>query len=151
MFIIRNYDGETPTTKGLIFDFKAGSVKQELDIPQNILNQYSIYPGMESGYDLILSNSTGLYGYRSDETEPTLIMNYFASNLPLSGFESLCFISGTEFVCSYYDIAESKRRTAWMEYVAPSNVPDRQVINLATFEVTKIIQSRMSIYISVNE
>lgn len=133
VFIIRNYDGETPTTKGIIFDFKAGSVKQELDIPQNILNQYSIYPGMESGYDLILSNSTGLYGYRPDETEPTLIMNYFASDLPLSGFESLCFISGTEFVCSYYDIAESKSRTAWMEYVDPSNVPDRQVINLATF------------------
>ena len=73
VFTIWNYEGETSTVKSLIFDFKTGSVKKELDIPQNILNQYSVYPGMESGYDLILSNSNGLYGYRLGEAEPVPI------------------------------------------------------------------------------
>ncbi|MDE6015803.1 MAG: extracellular solute-binding protein [Acetatifactor sp.] len=133
VFTVWNYEGETTTVKSLIFDFKAGRVKQELSIPSNILSQYSIYPGMESGYDLILSNSTGLYGYRIGETEPAPVMNYIASDLPASGFENLCFLSKTEFIGSYYDIAESKSRAAWMEYVEPSKVPDRQVINLATY------------------
>ena len=82
---------KTSTVKSLIFDFKTGRVKKELDIPQNILNQYSVYPGMESGYDLILSNSTGLYGYNPGAAEPVPIMNYVASNLPISGFENVCF------------------------------------------------------------
>ena len=133
VFTIWNYEGETSTVKSLIFDFKTGSIKKELDIPQNILNQYSVYPGMESGYDLILSNSTGLYGYRIGGTEPAPIMNYIASDLPANGFESLCFLSGKEFVGSYYDIAESKSRAAWMQYVEPSSIPDRQVITLAMF------------------
>lgn len=133
VFTIWNYEGETSTVKSLIFDFKAGSVKKELDIPQNILNQYSVYPGMESGYDLILSNSTGLYGYRIGEVEPVPIMNYIASDLPANGFENLCFLSRKEFVGSYYDIAESKSRVAWMQYVEPSSIPDRQVMTLAMF------------------
>ena len=56
-----------------------------------------------------------------------------ASDLPASGFENLCFLSEKEFVGSYYDIAESKSRTTWMEHVGPSDVPDRQTINLAAF------------------
>lgn len=56
-----------------------------------------------------------------------------ASDLPASGFENLCFLSEKEFVGSYYDIAESKSRTTWMEHVEPSDVPDRQTINLAAF------------------
>lgn len=55
VFTVWNYEGETPTVKSLIYDFKAGGIKKELDIPQNILNQYSIYPGMESGW----GNKTG--------------------------------------------------------------------------------------------
>ena len=133
VFTIWNYEGETSTVKSLIFDFKTGSVKKELDIPKNILNQYSIYPGMESGYDLVLSNSTGLYGYRLGEAEPGSLMNYIASDLPVNGLENLCFLNGKEFVCSYYDIAQSKSRVAWMEYVEPSSIPDRQVITLAMF------------------
>lgn len=61
VFTIWNYEGETTTVKSLIFDFREGKVKQELNIPSNILSQYSIYPGMENGYDLILSNTTGLW------------------------------------------------------------------------------------------
>ncbi len=133
VFTIWNYEGETSTVKSLIFDFKTGRVKKELDIPQNILNQYSVYPGMESGYDLILSNSTGLYGYNPGAAEPVPIMNYVASNLPISGFENVCFLNGKEFVCNYYDNVENKNRIAWMEHVEPSSIPDRQVMTLAMF------------------
>ena len=123
VFTIWNYEGETSTVKSLIFDFKTGSVKKELDIPQNILNQYSVYPGMGSGYDLILSNSTGLYGYNPGETDPVPIMNYVASNLPISGFENVCFLNGKEFVCNYYDNVENKNRIAWMNLWTGRNPP----------------------------
>lgn len=114
VFTVWNYEGETSTVKSLIFDFKSGSVKKELDIPQNILSQYSIYSGTVNGYDLILGNSTGIYGYRMGREEPELVMNYLASDLPVNGFDNLCFLSGTEFVCSYYNIVEDKSQITWI-------------------------------------
>ncbi len=60
-------------------------------------------------------------------------MNYVASNLPISGFENVCFLNGKEFVCNYYDNVENKNRIAWMEHVEPSSIPDRQVMTLAMF------------------
>lgn len=133
VFTIWNYEGETSTAKSLIFDFKVGKVKKELDIPQNILSQYGIYSGTENGYDLILANSSGLYGYKVGEPEPIPVMNYVASNLSASGFDHLCFLSNTELVVSYYDIMEDKTRIVRMEYVEPDKVPDRQVLTLAMY------------------
>lgn len=134
VFTVYNYEQDSNgAPKSVILDFKSGTVKQQLEIPGNILNQYTIYSGGASGYDYILSSSTGLYGYTYGSAEPVLLMNYIASDLSITGFTNLCYISTTEMLGYYYDNTTNESHMTLLEYVNPSEVPDKKTISLAMY------------------
>lgn len=141
VFTIYGAGADGTETKCVIFDFASGTVKQELQIPQNLLSSYSIFSGGESGYDFIVSTSTGNYGYNLGEQEPVLLMNYVASDLSVTGFTNVYYTSATQMIGYYYDEALNQYRITSMEYVDPAEVPDKQPLTLALYGVdTEILQ-----------
>ena len=115
-----------------IVDIRQGVITEELELMETLQN-YTIYGGTNSGYDLVLSSSIGVYGYNFGDTEPTQIMNYINSNLATYRVRYICFKDSEHFVALYNDIVEYDNHVASFTKVAPENVPDRSVLTMATY------------------
>lgn len=113
-------------------DIRKGEKGEELAIADTISN-YTIFDGAGSGYDLVLANNTGVYGYNIGTEEPVLIMNYINSDLATYRLRSICFKDSEQFVAIYNDIIDYVNHVASFTRVAPENVPDREAITIATY------------------
>ena len=134
VFTVYNYEqNSSGSPESIILDFQSGKVKQQLEIAPELLSQYTFYPGGASGYDYVLSNSTGLYGYTYGDAEPVLLMNYIASDLSITGFTNLRYISTTRILGCYYDDVLNENRMILLEHVNPSEIPDKKIISLAMY------------------
>ena len=125
-----------------VVDLRQGVIIEELDVLDTLQN-YNVYDGANSGYQLVLTNNTGVYGYNSGDTEPKLIMDYINSNLATYRVRYICFKDADHFVGIYNDIVDYNNHVASFTKVAPENVPDRKVLTMATYgtdsNVTKAI------------
>lgn len=125
-----------------VIDLKNGVKVEELDLMDTMSN-FSIYDGTNSGYDLVLTDRTAVYGYNFGDTEPTKIMDYINSNLATYGINSICFKDSEHFIGMYSDVVNYDNHLASFKKVAPENVPDRTIMTIATYgsdtELTKAI------------
>lgn len=115
-----------------IIDLRKGEIIEEVAV-MDTLSNYTIYDGTNSGYEMILANSTGIYGYNLGDTEPKLIMDYINSNLATGRVRNICFQDSEHFIAIYNDIVEYENHIAVFAKVAPENVPDREVLTMATY------------------
>lgn len=115
-----------------VVDIRQGAIVEELQLMDTLQN-YTIYSGTNSGYDLILSNGTGVYGYNFGDTEPKLIMDYINSDLATYRVRYICFKDAEHFVGIYNDIVDYNNHVASFTRVPPENVPDRKVLTMATY------------------
>ena len=113
-------------------DIRSGEKGEELNVADTISN-YTIFDGAGSGYDLVLANNTGVYGYNLGTEEPVLIMNYINSDLATYRLRSICFKDSEQFIAIYNDIIDYESHVASFTRVAPENVPDREAITIATY------------------
>lgn len=123
-------------------DLREGVVGETLDIMDTIAN-YTIYDGAGSGYDLVLVNNTGVYGYNVGTEEPTLIMNYINSDLATYRLRYICFKDSEQFIAMYNDIIDYENHVATFTRVAPEDVPDREAMTIVTYgtntDITKAV------------
>lgn len=140
VFSIWNEDYTEQKFKAI--DIRKGAVIEEVNVPKTLSN-FSIYDGTNSGYDLVLANNMGIYGYNFGDTEPKELMNYINSNLATYRVRNVCFKDSDNFIAMYNDIADYKNHVASFKRVAPENVPDRKVLTMATYgvdmDVTKTV------------
>ncbi len=129
VFTTWNEDWTKQSFKAL--DIRAGAVIEEITLFEGATN-YSIYDGTNSGYDLVLTNNMGVYGFNYGDKEPKELMNYINSNLGTHSINNICFTDSEHFVGMYNDITEYQMHVASFAKVAPENVPDRQTLTLAT-------------------
>ena len=113
-------------------DIRKGEVVEELTLPGNFDN-YNVFEGGNSGYDLILTNQTGVYGFNVGDTEFTLVMDYINSNLATYSVRNVTFVDSEKFIATYNDIINYDNFVALFTHVAPENVPDRETLLLATY------------------
>lgn len=113
-------------------DIRKGEIVEELDFPDNLTN-YNICEGGNSGFDLILTNQTGVYGYNVGDTEVTLVMDYVNSDLATYSVRNVTFVDSERFIGTYNDLVEYNSHVAVFTHVPPENVPDRDTLILATY------------------
>lgn len=113
-------------------DIRKGEIVEELDFPDNLTN-YNICDGGNSGFDLILTNQTGVYGYNVGDAEVTLVMDYVNSDLATYSVRNVIFVDSERFIGTYNDLVEYNSHVAVFTHVPPENVPDRDTLILATY------------------
>lgn len=129
-------------------NMQTGEAEGTFEIPFNI-NYYSIRES--KNYDMLLSNSTGLFGYNIGDAEPTPIMNYINSDLNSSGLNNVVEVSDTCFLASYYDRSFSSQYISLFTYVDPSEIPDKDVLKLAGYYIPYDMRKRVVEFNKTNE
>lgn len=134
-------DDWTKRTYNMI-DIKNGTIIEEVVVMDTITN-YNICDGTNSGYDLVLTDNSAVYGYNFDDTEPTKIMDYINSNLATYSVYDICFRDSDYFIAMYNDIVNYNSRLAGFTKVPPEEVPDRILLTLAIYgtdtEITRAV------------
>lgn len=114
----------------------------ELQEMPGMFNNYSVM-GSGTKYDMLLSNSTGIYGFNLGDTDVTPIMNYINSDLPTTNLNSITEISDTQFMASYYDEEYYKMHVAMFTYVDPKDIPDKATITIACHYLNYDLRGRV--------
>lgn len=129
-------------------DLATGQVGEPIDLPFN-LNYYSIKSSKY--YDLLLTDSLGVYGYNIGDAAPTPMMNYINSDLSASNLNQIIEISETQFLASYYDYHNYGQQIATFTYVDPATIPDKEVITIASYYLDYQMRTRVVEYNKTNE
>lgn len=114
----------------------------ELQEMPGMFNNYSVM-GSGTKYDMLLSNSTGIYGFNLGDTDVTPIMNYINSDLPTTNLNSITEISDTQFMASYHDEEYYKMHVAMFTYVDPKDIPDKATITIACHYLNYDLRGRV--------
>ncbi len=130
--VVSQWDQNYTKQTYVAVDLSTGTVVEELTVPDNLMN-YNIYSGEGSGYDLILTNSAGVYGYTLGSAEPVLIMDMVNSDLGTYGIYSVQFTDKDHFVGTYNDFVGGDQLIAKFTKVAPEDVPDKEGLTLAVY------------------
>ncbi len=121
-------------------NMQTGEAENVFEVPFNI-NSYSIRES--SVYDMLLTNSTGIFGYNFGDQEPKPIMNYVNSDLNTTNLNQIIEISETKFLASYYDRTYSTQYISVFDYVDPSEIPDKAVLKVAGFYIPYELRNRI--------
>ncbi|MCD8325608.1 MAG: hypothetical protein LUC90_02660 [Lachnospiraceae bacterium] len=113
-------------------DLATGQAGEEVEVMDTISN-YSMFDGGNSGYDLILSGSGGLYGYHFGDEEAAKIMDFISSDLPTTSLSNVIFISEDMLLATYYDVTNYDQHFSLFTHVNPEDVPDRTQMVLAMY------------------
>lgn len=113
-------------------DIRKGEVVEELTLPDNFGN-YNVSDGGNSGFDMILTNQTGVYGFNLGDKEYTLIMDYINSDLATYSVRNVTFIDNERFIGIYNDIINYDNHVAVFTHVPVEEVPDRETLILACY------------------
>ncbi len=113
-------------------DIRKGEVVEELTLPDNFGN-YNVSDGGNSGFEMILTNQTGVYGFNLGDEEYTLIMDYINSDLATYSVRNVTFIDSERFIGTYNDIVNYDNHVAVFSHVPPEEVPDRETLILAIY------------------
>ncbi|MCD8326754.1 MAG: hypothetical protein LUC90_08795 [Lachnospiraceae bacterium] len=116
----------------MTMDLETGEMGEELDLP-DILSNYTLYDGGNSGYDLIAMSSSGLYGVNYGDEDITKIMDFVASDIPATSMSNIVFLSEDVMIGFYYDVINYDQHFGTFTHVDPENVPDKAVIHLAMY------------------
>ncbi|MCD8326631.1 MAG: hypothetical protein LUC90_08125 [Lachnospiraceae bacterium] len=115
-----------------IFDLTTGEPGEELVLPE-IINNYELFDGEGSGYDLLAVDSAGIYGCNFGDEELTQIMDFVASDVAAMSMSNIAFLSEDTFLGVYYDIVNYENHLCVFTHVDPETVPDRIEISLAMY------------------
>lgn len=129
-------------------NIQTGEMSEPQELPFKV-NNYNVIAS--KNYDMLLSNSSGIYGYKNGDTEPTPIMNYVNSDLATDGLNNIVEISDTQFVASYNDMENWQQHVGIFTYVDPADIPDKEVITLASMYTDSEMKNRIAEFNKTSE
>lgn len=113
-----------------VFNFQTKSFEDDIELPGNLTN-YGIMAG--NSYDLMLTNSQGIYGYNIGDADITQILSYINSDIDGTSMNQIIEAEEGKLIGTYYDAETGSTRFALLTYVDPSEIPDKEVITLACY------------------
>ncbi len=140
--VINKWNDDYTKQSYVSVDLAKGEVVEEIALPENLMN-YNYFEGTNSGYDLVLSGSNAVYGYKYGTEDLTLLMDYVNSDLATYRLRNITFTDTDHFVAIYNDIINGESRIATFAKVAPEDVPDKEGLTLATYYTDTEVTSRV--------
>lgn len=115
------------------------------------LSNYDVYEG--KGYDLILKDSTSVYGYNLSDTEPKLLLNFVDSDIETAYFSSFDIVDDKTFIGSYYDWDEESANFKICKYekVNPEDVVDKEILTLGCLYLDNNVRKQIIKFNKTNE
>lgn len=107
----------------------------------DFLNNYGLNSG--KSYDLVLTNSMGMYGYNFGDEEVTPIFNYINSDISPDMMGNLVEAEEGKLLATYYDQENYNTRIAVLNHVDPSEIPDKEVLTLACYYLDYNMRKRV--------
>ncbi|MCM1125990.1 MAG: extracellular solute-binding protein [Lachnospiraceae bacterium] len=108
-------------------DMENGTIGEKTLLPG--ANGYSFYAG--HGYDLYITDNTGMYGYNIGDADKTKLLDYVDSDMAVWNISNVMAINEKEFYGSYDDLESGESQFARFTKVPPSEVKDKKVLTLA--------------------
>lgn len=146
--LITMWDANWTELQLATIDMQTGQVGEPIELPFS-LNYYSI--AGSRNYDLLLTDSLGVYGYNIGDEAPTMIMNYINSDLSASNLNQIVEVSETQFMASYYDYYDYGQKIGTFTYVDPATIPDKEVITIASYYLDYQMRTRVVEFNKANE
>ncbi|MBQ9135344.1 MAG: extracellular solute-binding protein [Lachnospiraceae bacterium] len=113
---------------------------EDMELP-GFLTNYGIRNGVS--YDLLLTNSTGLYGYNFGDEETTQILSYINSDMDGTSINQMYEMDDKTLFCTYQDEETWETHLAVCTYVDPADIPDKEVISLACHYLDYYLRRRI--------
>ncbi|MCD7752635.1 MAG: extracellular solute-binding protein [Lachnospiraceae bacterium] len=140
MPVFEIYDSESGSYTYQLLDVTTGQSAGEVDLMDNFTkytsynanNQGYIYAGSESGYDLILSDSYGVYGYDFGDSQETEIISYQSSDLSVYLMNEIVYLSPQRVLVCYVGYGDYDR-FAILDKVNSSDVQEKVELQLAVY------------------
>ena len=113
------------------FDISTGKLEDAQVNLSDSLYSYNFSEG-ELGYDFILSDSYGIYGYKLGDEKVTEICSFSNSDIDVSYSDSTpVFLEDGRILISYYDYNDRENVVLLLTKVDPSEVKEKYIITLA--------------------
>lgn len=141
-FIVGQWDSEWVNIDFYEIDTKSGKMgKEPLTMPGSYY-QYSYYSGTGSNWDMLASNSIGIWGFNWGDTEMTKIMDFILSDFEGTSAYNLKAVSDKEFVANYYD-TDWNYKVATFTKVPAEQVKDKYIMTLACYYMDSEIRKQV--------
>lgn len=127
--ILTNYWNQDKDVMGVI-DPETLTVTELTDVKISTTS-YGVV-GTSKDYDILLSNSSGIFGYNFGDEEPKELMNFVNSDLDTSYFDTIVSLDDGSFIGTYniYEEMSTEYIVAKYTKVDPSTIPDKKIITL---------------------
>lgn len=122
------------------YDLKTGQPGEEVELP-DFLTNYNASAGV--AYDLLLTSSSGLFGYNIGDEAVTQVLSYINSDIDGTNVDTMYEIDDKTLLCSYYDDETYDTKLAVCHYVDPADIPDKEVISLACHYMDYYLRKRI--------
>lgn len=144
--IVYNEDWTKMTLK--VYNLQSKTFEEDVELPGSLTN-YGINAG--TSYDLLLTNSMGVYGYNIGDAEVTPILSYINSDLDGSNINRVFEMGDKKLFGIYNDEETWSTHLAVYTYVDPADIPDKEVLTLACHYLDWNMRKRVVAFNKENE
>lgn len=142
------WDNEYTKQSLQTFDLTTKKNEVVMELGEGFSNKTFVQGG---GYDFFLSDSYGLSGYNLGDAEPTLLMDYIASDIATSGIYSICSIDESSFIANYNDLANYTPVVSVFTKVNPEDVVEKELLGLAGYYIDSTVKKQVIDYNKSND
>lgn len=141
-FIVGQWDAEWTTVEFFEIDVKNGKIGKEPLVLPGSYYQYSYCSGIGSEWDMLATNSIGVWAFNWGDTEMTKVMDYILSDFEGTYVYNIKPIADNQFMGNYYD-SEWKYKVATFTKVPVEEVVDKYIMTLACYYMDSDIRKQV--------
>lgn len=141
-FIVGQWDAEWTNIEFYEIDTKNGKMGKEPLVLPGSYYQYSYCSGADSQWDMLATNSIGVWAFNWGDTEMTKVMDFILSDFEGTSIYNLKSISDKQFIGNYYD-ADWNNKVATFTKVPAEEVKDKYIMTLACYYMDTDIRKQV--------
>lgn len=141
-FIVTKWNDDDGSVQCFEMSAKDGKISDKpLEMPGSYYS-YSYYSGEGTEWDMLATNSIGVWGFNWGDSEMTKVMDFILSDFDGNGAYNLRGLGNGQFIANYND-ADWNYLTAVFTKVPKEEVVDKYIINLACYYIDSDVRSQI--------
>lgn len=127
-------------------------LSEDIELKTSI-EMYDVLEGQD--YDLLLRDSSSVYGFNITDETPTLLLNFVDSDIEASYFNTFASLDSKTFIGGYYNYEamdeESGFKISKYEKVNPEDVVEKEILTLGCLYLDGNVKSQVIKFNKTNE